>query len=158
MPCWFIVIGRHLFGVVLYALSAWIAWRLWHRFPWEYGEFEVKEGLYALAGDFTLAVWSVPGYAFTLIRPSNNSNKQGKWTFVHPILSGLLMGGGLQAWVLLGWTVNDWLAAFFHTQKDTGPDTGLVWLIITFMLAPLLASIAAAWLSAMVLRNIGKPQ
>lgn len=157
MPRWLVIIGGHLFGVALYALSAWIAWRLWQRFPWEYGQFEVKEGLYALAGDFTLAAWSIPGYAFTLIRPFNNpNNPTRKLSFLCPILSGLLMGGGLQLWVHLGWIVNDWWAGlFFYTQKYEG----FAWLTITFILAPLSACLAAAWVSTIILRNkIWKPQ
>ncbi|MRD73838.1 hypothetical protein GH865_11345 [Rhodocyclus tenuis] len=150
MPNWLVVIGRNLFGVALYALSAWVAWRLLQRFPWEYDQFEIKEGLYALAGDFTLAAWSVPGYAFTLIRPLKNSNSPARnLSLLRPILSGLLMGGGLQIFVCLGWIVNDWWAGIF-IPKDI---KGFVWLAISFILAPLSASLVAAWVGAIILRN-----
>ena len=157
MTRWLLIVGRHLLGITLYVMAAWALWRLWHRFPWEYGQFEVKEGLYARVGDLVLAVWAIPGYAFVLLGHWFRKRKPVMpLSFLYPSIAGLVMGGSLQLWVYLGWFLSAWLAEIYNA--DTAE--GFMWVPITFILAPLLSAVTAAWLTTLFplnLRNFEKP-
>lgn len=156
---WIRIIGRHLLGISMYAMPAWVAICIRMEFhPWSYitpsgGDREGDVWLLLLATLFT--AWSVPGYAFVLWanQHARPPRPMPRWL---PLIAGVIMLTILYPVFFLSSFIFSWLN---QALSWSGLTEEKMWAFMMFIFIPFISTIATAWLTTVLrLRNHQKSQ
>ena len=134
---WLRIVGNHLLGMALFALGALVGWRLIGQFPWEPGKFEgnVEGGIYTLYLLIIFTLSCIPGYLLLRVLVWRRWRLKGISDLLRPFIAGLISIGCLILFISI---VNQ-----FAPPNETG-------FIMLFIVSPLLAVLAAAWLVSLI--------
>lgn len=158
---WIKSIGRHLLGMLMYAMPVWVAIFVRMGFPpWNYitpagGDREGDAWLLLLAILFT--VWSVPGYAFVWWA-NQRAHPHGQITVGRALVAGIIMLAILYPVFYLSSIIFSWLNQVLNWSGLTKEK---MWSLMMFIFIPFMSTVAVAWLTTLLrLRkheNVQKP-